>query len=91
MVSPAAQRRINRLQASFLAVHAEYERSQRLLQPGLVEAFGTALKLLDAAICAEDGTFHAADVHHIGRLREIATVRDILSHERKAAENEAAT
>lgn len=89
-VSPSAQKRIDRLQASFLAVHAEYERATYLVQPGLVEAFGTALKLLDAAICAEDGSFDPADVHHIGRLREIATARDILAHDRPSAAVEGA-
>lgn len=84
MPSPAAQRRIDRLQASFRAVLEERDRAQRLDQIERLEAFGTALKLLDAAICAEDGTFNAGDERHVARLREIATARDIFAHERKA-------
>jgi hypothetical protein len=86
MPSPAAQRRIDRLKASFAAVLADRSWAERANKPALVEAYGTALKLLDAAIAIEEGEFLHGDVDCVRRLREVAAARDIFGERAAPAE-----
>lgn len=83
----AQQARIERLMECWRMVLNDYDTAKLRDDDRRRGPCATLLKVLDALIYAEEGNdaeLGAADQRLMGRLREIAAVRDILAHERPA-------
>lgn len=89
MPTAVQQRRVDRLRQSYRVVFAAYEDAKRWNNAEKIAGFATALKLLDACECIEEGAppfADAEDLPALYRLYDIARERDLLAADREPVE-----